>query len=299
MSHLGEIFALTTALCWTVTSLCFASASRKVGSTAVNIIRLVLGFIFISIYTLLVRGSLLPLDASTHTWFWLSLSGFIGFFLGDAFLFAAYTIVSARIAMLIMALAPPIAAIAGKIFLNESMNSMALLGMFVTLAGIMLVVLKREEKENETRKIRLNYPLRGLLLAFGGAAGQGLGIVMSKYGMREYDAFASTQIRIIAGAIGFIAFILVMGRSKEVFRSLTNRNAMSSTATGSFFGPFLGVSFSLLAVQYTSSGIASTIIATVPVLLIVPAVFIYKEKIHTREIIGAIITVIGVALFFV
>ena len=78
-----------------------------------------------------------------------------------------------------------------------------------------------------------------------------------------------------------------------------NIPAMKRIFVGSIFGPFLGVSFSLLAVQYTNAGIASTIMAIVPILIIPPSVIFLKQKVTIKEIIGAIISVGGVALFFI
>jgi drug/metabolite transporter (DMT)-like permease len=74
---------------------------------------------------------------------------------------------------------------------------------------------------------------------------------------------------------------------------------MKWLVVGSVFGPFLGVSFSLIAVQNTNAGIAQTIMSLVPVLIIPPAVLINKEKVTAREIVGAVIAVVGVALFFI
>ena len=68
---------------------------------------------------------------------------------------------------------------------------------------------------------------------------------------------------------------------------------------GSIFGPFLGVSFSLVAVSYTSTGIASTLMAIVPVLIIPAVVLLYKQKVSLKEIIGAVLSVVGVVIFFI
>jgi drug/metabolite transporter (DMT)-like permease len=73
---------------------------------------------------------------------------------------------------------------------------------------------------------------------------------------------------------------------------------MIPTSVGAFFGPFLGVSFSLIAIKFTEAGIASTIMALVPVLIILQAVILYKQKVTPAEIAGAVISVGGVALFF-
>ncbi len=73
---------------------------------------------------------------------------------------------------------------------------------------------------------------------------------------------------------------------------------MAAISLGSFFGPCLGVSFSLLAIQHAKTGIASTIMAIVPILIIPPAVFLYEEKVTLFEILGAMVSILGVALFF-
>ncbi len=221
-NHIGEYAALLTAIFWTVTALAFESASKKVGSLSVNLIRLCMAMVFLSIYSWVTRGLILPTDATNYQWVWLSLSGLIGFVLGDLFLFKSYEVISARISMLIMALAPPIAALISWIALGEHLNAKQGIGMLLTFAGIALVVLKREfnpdEEVSETnnKKLKLNYPISGLLLAFGGAVGQAGGLVLSKIGMQNYDVIAAVQIRVITGIIGFVAIFFFLNSWKSL-----------------------------------------------------------------------------------
>ena len=293
--HYGEFAALLVAFFWAITALAFESASRKVGSIPVNIIRLVIGLIFLSILNLVLRGLIFPTDASVHNWIWLSVSGFIGFVIGDFFLLKSFTIIGSWFAMLIMTLAPPMAAIFGWIILNEHLNGLAIAGIIITMTGIVIAMLRRDK---ESRKVKTSKPVIGLLYAFGGALGQALGIVFSKYGMEDYSPFASTQIRVIMGIAGLIVVITVLRKWKSVAAALTQRKAMAHITVGSFFGPFLGVSFSLLAIRHTSTGIASTIMALVPIFIIPPSIWFFRHKITTREIIGTIVSLAGVALFF-
>lgn len=302
-SHLGEYAALLTALFWTITAIAFESAGKKVGSLSTNLIRLFLAFIFIGIYGQITRGSFIPFDASLHNWIWLSLSGLVGFVIGDLLLFEAYVVIGSRISMLIMSLTPPITAFFGWLILGEVLSFQNMLGMFLTLFGIMVVVLDRKPKnknpeEKKNKRLKLSYPVAGILLAFGGAIGQGGGLVLSKLGMQDFDPFAATQIRVITGFVGFAILFVFMKRWKKVMEAIKNRDAMKRLSIGAFFGPFLGVSFSLLSVKHTTTGVASTIMSIVPVLIIPPAVIFFKEKITFKEIIGSIIAVGGVILFF-
>jgi len=294
-SHLGEIAALLTALFWTITAMAFESAGKKVGSLPVNWIRLVFGFIFISFFTLITRGQLFPMDAPAFTWKWLFISGLIGFAIGDLLLFRAFVVIGSRISMLIMSLVPPFTALIGWMVLGEVLSGSDILGMALTISGIALVVL---ESQPGKTKIRFSHPVIGILLALGGALGQSIGLILSKLGMRDYNAFAATQIRIIAGIFAFSILFFPLKTWPRVQSALRNVQGMKPLIIGAFFGPFLGVGFSLLAVQHTAAGVASTIMSIVPVLIIPPAIILYREKVSFREILGAFIAVSGVALLF-
>ena len=303
MSYFGEIAALLTAVFWTVTSMAFESAGKKVGSLAVNLIRLVIAFIIFSVYTQFARGMWFPFDAGTERWLWLILSGLVGFVIGDLFLFQAFVVVGARISMLIMAMTPPFTAFISWFILGEILSPVNWMGMTVTLLGISIVVLKRENKALNggtliRRRLTASYSLKGIFLALGGALGQATGLVLSKKGMGDYDAFAASQIRVLTGGVGFAILLLVLRRYRRVWDALKNREAMKRISLGSLFGPFLGVSFSLIAIQNTKAGIAATLMSIVPVLIIPPAILIFKEKVNWKEILGAVVTVLGVVIFF-
>lgn len=296
MPYQGELAALLTAVFWTTTALAYESASNKVGPLVVNMIRLVMAFILLFTFTIFYRGIPLSWDATPHAWLWLSVSGIIGFVFGDYCLFKSYTILNSRIAMLIMTLVPPITALIGYVFLNETMSLQHIAGMVLTLSGIAIAILNRANGE---RKVNLKYPIKGVLYAMGGAVGQAVGLIFSKYGMRTYDAFAASHIRITAGMLGFALIVVALRKTGQVVETLKNKQVISSIALGSVFGPFLGVSLSLIAIKHTSTGIASTLMSIVPVLIIVPYILIYKQKISMREILGAVVSVLGVVLFFV
>jgi drug/metabolite transporter (DMT)-like permease len=292
----GELAALATAVFWTFTALAFEAATRKVGTYAVNIIRLAIAFIFLSALNYYRLGEMFPTGFSQSSWLWLGLSGLIGFILGDLFLFASYPIITSKIAMLIMTTVPIYTSLISWIWLGESLSGRDILAIFLVVSGISLAIISRGEGK---KVFQVALPAKGLLFAFLGAFGQAVGLVISKVGMGEQDAFASTQIRIIAGFVGLIVVLSFMKRWKNVGVALKSGVAMRNISIGSFFGPFLGVSFSLLAVQLTKTGIASTLMSIVPVLIIVPSYFVFKQKIRMVEVIGAVVSIIGVSLFFI
>lgn len=302
-SHYGELIALLTAVAWTVTGLAFQQATRKTGSLSVNIIRLLIAFVIYAVVSLFIRGELFPTDASQFNWIWLSISGLIGFVFGDYFLFKSYEVMSVRISMLIFSLSPPFAALISWFALGETLSGRALLAMFITLSGIMLVVTEKKKIDDASQgkngKFGFSFPIKGLVFALLGTIGQATGLVMSKYGMQEYDVLAATQIRVIAGTVGFVILISFIKRWPKVKEASTNISAMKFITIGAIFGPFIGVYLSLLAVKHTTVGVASTIMAIIPVLIIPPSIIFLKEKVSVKEIIGAFVAVGGVVLFFV
>lgn len=294
---IGEVAAVATACCWTMSSLAFAAAGKRIGSLALNLIRLVIAFAFLTLFCWVDRGVPLPSDAPRGAWLWLSVSSAAGVVLGDLCLFRAFILIGPRVSMLVMALVPPIAAVLSWLLLGEALKPFAWGAMALTIAGIVWVVLERAPSgEASEPKAR---PARGLLLAAGGALGQASGLVLSKLGMKDYSPFAASQVRILVGIAGFGLIISAARWWPHVSAGLKNRSGMAFATLGAFAGPFLGISLSLVAIQNTDTGVAATIMAMVPVLIIPFVIVIHKERVSPRAIAGALVAVAGVALLWV
>ena len=309
MTHLGELISLAVAASWTVTALFADRASHRIGSMPANVLRLSLAAVLLAALMWVTLGRPYPVYADGAAWLWLSLSAVVGYVFGDWCLFNCYLSIGARFGQLLMTLAPPFAALAGWAILGETLSWKAGLAMAVTLSGIAISVLGRDGG----RRVRLVLPLKGILLGIGAGLGQGVGLVLSKVGMQHYadaipaDApavafdmlsFASTMIRALVGAAGFFALISIQKNIPKLKAAVQDRVGMLQVLVMTLFGPFLGVSLSLMAVQYTDAGIASTLMALTPVLILFPYAFIFKQKISLKEILGVAVSMAGVALFF-
>lgn len=256
-------------------------------------------------------GSPFPLYTNIQTWVWLLMSGLVGYVFGDYCLFNAYILIGSRFGQLFMTLAPPTAAFASWVLLGEHLHLQAWLGMAITLVGIGMSVLNKGSQESH-HKVELKLPVKGVLFGIGAGVGQGLGLVLSKVGMNYYEAgvpegmdavndllpFASTFIRAIAGSLGFLCVMALQKQFYTLPTALKDRKGMKTAVGATLTGPFFGVSLSLMAVQYTEAGIASTLMALVPVLIIWPAHWLFKQEVKPLEIVGAVISVIGASLFF-
>ena len=295
MAYIGELVSIGTAICWTMTVISFEYAGKRVGSLPVNIIRLLFGFTFLGILLLFIEGSFVPLDIPVDAWTFLMISGFIGLVIGDLFLFQAFVDVGGRISLLIMSSVPIISTVFGMIFLDEFLSGFDLLGMTITLSGIALAILLKRQKDEELHE----HVKRGILFAFIGAFAQAIGLIFSKWGMEGHGAFAATQIRLIAAIIGFTLFITFKRDWGNVKSAFNDKKSISFIIVGSLFGPFLGVSSSLYALQFIEVGIATTI-AQLNVVMIIPfSIILFKEKVSMFEIFASILAFIGVTILFI
>lgn len=293
-THIGEISALLTAFLWVLSGTVFEHAGKRVSSQAVNLMRLLMAVLIMAVYLTIRRGSPIPFDASPQNWLWLSISGITGFILGDFFLFESYVLIGTRITLLIMSLSPILTGILGYLVFGETLAPLSILGISLVIIGIMLVVLTKAQGE----KMKLNIRPRGLVFAILGAIGQSVGLILSKLGMGDFDPFASTQIRLIAGTFGWILLFLIFGWFPRLKRFTTDRKALGFTFFGAFIGPFLAVSFALTAMQHTKAAVASAIMSIMPVLILPVNLVLFKEKIRLRAILGAVITVTGVVILY-
>ncbi len=312
MQYIGELISLGVACSWTVTALFAEIGSKRIGSLQLNVVRMVFSLVMLGITLWFFTGSPFPMFASGKAWLWLSLSGFVGYLLGDYCLFNSYIVIGSRFGQLFMTLAPPTAAIAGWIILGEKMQLQGILGMLVTITGIGISVLNKGDS-NGNGKLSLKLPLKGVLFGIGAGIGQGIGLVLSKVGMNCYESaipaaetdvanmlpFASTYIRAVTGAIGFLGVMFIQKKLGTLIVAVKDRKGMHAAFWATFTGPFIGVSLSLMAVRYTEAGIASTLMALTPVFIIWPAHLVFGQKVTLKEVIGAVISVMGVSLFFI
>lgn len=297
MDFIGEFSALATSLLFTATSTQFTLAGRRVGALVVNRTRLLLAILFLATAHWILNIPL-PLRVGAERWFWLGLSGIIGLVIGDAFLFQAFVWIGPRLSMLLMSLAPILASLVAWIFLHEILSSMQVIGILFTITGIAWVILERNGTSTTTTQ-NPNY-MRGVVFGLGAATGQALGLIFAKQGSTGgFSPLSGTLLRMFVAATTLWIFTLLRRQGGETFRQLkAHRRAILFLLGGSFTGPFLGVTFSLLAVQSTEVGVASTLMALPPLFLLPVGHFIFKEHIGPRAIVGTIVAMLGVAILF-
>lgn len=294
MSHAGELAALGTAVCWSFGSLLFAETARRAGAFALNQFRLTVALILLSVLLGLthLHEALPPIPAGGATW--LAISGLIGLTIGDLAYFGALLRLGPRMAAVLSALAPPFTAVLAWPLLGESLGLKAVAGMGLVLLGVVAVVLDRSGDP-----IPAGHRLEGVLLGILAAVCQAGGLILSKQGMREgIDPLPAVVIRMAAATVGVWVIALAIGQLRAPLRVWSDRTARWTGLGATLLGPTLGVWLSLVAAQKTQAGIAATLMATVPIFVLPLVILVRHERVSARSVLGAVATVVGVALIF-
>lgn len=294
MIYLGEIAALITAFLWAGSSMAFAAAAHRTGTLQVNIDRLLFAFIFLSITIFLFDFKIF---LSLEQMGYLAVSGLIGLVFGDTYLLKAYRHIGPRLAMLLMSLAPGLTALLGYIFLDETLSFLGLTGMGITLSGIIMVVVERGEQPSAKYKISKIGIWYGILATIG----QAVGLIIARFAfdLGEINGFTATVYRIIPSLIVLFTISLFLKQYNNPVKLYKEKTAaFGFTVLGTVMGPFLGITFSLIAIANAKVGIAATIMSVVPIIMLPLVKIFYKENLSIKAITGAILAVAGVAILF-
>ena len=309
MRFFGEIISLAVAFLWMGSALVSEVLSKRWGVFVSNVWRMFLTTLFIALLCWYCLGAPYPVYADGKAWFWLALSGLVGYVMGDYCLFKSYIMIGSLYGQLMMTLSPAAAAFAAWVMLGQHLTWCNLLAMVITLSGIALSILGRSEEH----KVSLRLPWQGVLFAIGAGLGQGFGLVLSKVGMDYYThgvpadvlpsieyvlPFSANMIRCISGFFFYFLLMWMHQGMGEFRRCSKDRKGYLFVFIAVCFGPFVGVGLSLMALQYTAAGVASTLMALSPILIIFPSHWLFKTPVTWKHIVGAIISCIGVSLFF-
>lgn len=293
---MGELVALSAAFCWTLTSVFFFFGGKAIGSMNLSRIRLVLAVLFLMISHLFIEGSPFPYPVTTDRFLWLSASGIIGLAFGDSCLFKALLIIGPRLSTLMMASVPIFSSIIAWSFLNETLTGLEIFAIALTIGGIAWVILERSTSSGSLSKKQ--YVL-GLLLGLGGAAGQAVGLIAAKKGLTDgFSPLSGTLIRLTVAMVFLWGMALLNGTFISTIKAIKSKKTALIIAGGSITGGFLGVWLSLIAIDLTRIGIAATLMAMTPIMIIPIAKWGLKETISIRTVIGTCIAITGVALIF-
>jgi drug/metabolite transporter (DMT)-like permease len=294
----GELAALSAAFVYALGAGVVTIAAKHFGAAAINRARLLIAIFFLFGIHLLLYGEVIPTNADPERWAWLAVSGIIGLSLGDAALFQALVQIGASLTVLVFSTSPIFGALLAWIFLGEELTFIQILGMLVSLVGVAWVVTAPQQSSSEPNNRRLYFT--GIGFALLGAVGQAVGAVTSKFGLAgDYPALSAQVIRMLAAVAAIWLFAILRGNAAATFAGWRERKRESVyVVIGALLGPVIGVWLSLIAFQYSQIGIASTLIAMIPIFILPINYLLFRERVTARALIGTFVAIAGIAILF-
>jgi uncharacterized membrane protein len=296
MTHAGELAALGTAACWATGSNLFAAAGRRLGPSVLNRLRITAALLMLGLTLAVLRGNVWPVWATRAQLGWLAASGVVGYVFGDINYFRSLVALGPSRTQMVASLAPVFTALLAWPVLGETPGRLALLGMALTLAGILIVLA-------EHRRLRpdegIGLTRAGVIAGMLGAVGQAGGFVLSKFALRTgIDPVSATVVRAAAAVLAVWILAVPPGEVRSSLAALGDRRSSLLMAGGAFLGPYLGVMLALAALQRVEAGVVASIIAFSPVIAILISSRFHGEPITARILLGALVSVAGVVVLF-
>ena len=320
---MGEFAAIGAALAFGFASTLFSLSGRTYGPLLVMQGSVPIGLLCIAILNLLTSGYLLPHDTPLATWVWLSLSGANGFWLASICLLNAFKRIGPRLALLIGAVNPILSAVLAWVFLDQSLQAIAIVGITLTIVGIGIVVTEGNIIRDgiDPKEFRL-----GIIFALIAAGLQAGSFVFSTLGLAaivdplpanlatlsptfshihaliplSLNPLSASLIRLASATIVLWLLALFQGQLRENLTTLIRfpvalRYLMGAAVMGTVVGALLV----LIALQNAPVGIATTLINLTPIFLIPIGYVIFKERISSRAVVGTLVAMAGIAIIFV
>jgi drug/metabolite transporter (DMT)-like permease len=303
VNSIGYIAACITLLSWTIGTFAFTRASKENNPASVNRVRLLYAVVFLS-FLVVISLQINPIELFTQLsleqYFWFGLSGFIGLTLGDYLAFTAYKILGGRRTSLFSCFSPGAALLAAYFLIGENVNFIGIIGMAVSISGILLLILSRKEQTHVANEGSSSF-WKGIIYAALGAICQGVGLVLAKKGffhsVENFNPIYATWIRMLVATI----FVYLIGAFKinlwVEFKTITfDATKIKPVLIGTLFGPIIGVSFSMLAAANLEASVVQTLFSLLPVFVLFGAVIILKEKVPMKSYLAVLVSIIGVII---
>lgn len=297
MSNLlfGQILAIIVAITSAEKSLIFSYLGKNVSTRATVHIRLWIAFPLILILTFLTEGSDF-LFAPIHTWIILLLSGVIGYFICDSFAFWAYTNIGARKSMVIMTLNPIFHSILSYYFFKESLTVIQMVASLITISGIIILVLSKDKNIKETN----NNLTKGIIFAFLGAISQSVSNILAKSALSTLGPLGTNSIRIIGGFVAAALFSHFFRKEfLKDFKAFNSAKNLSLLFLATISGPIIGITVLLYAFNFAPVGLVTAIAQISPIFILMYELIVQKKKIKSLEVIGTLVSVLGVFILFI
>ena len=294
---IGELYALGVAVSDATACACFNIAEKKISTFAVNFLKTIAALISAVIIRLVLTGKMGLHGIDPEAWICFSISGIMGFVIGDYFHFYSFLFLPYRVSMMVFNCGSIVTALAAWGLYGQVLQLADWLGIGLISIGLCTVLLTRKNQSEEKAETKKMW--KGIFFAAMGMLGQASGALFSNRGMRIIEgtgvsALDASLIRIVAGIIVLMVLLLIQKKKVEVYGALKYSRELILTGIGGISGCAVGTTLTLQSIRYIPVGISTAIASISPVLILLATILFSREKIKLTEIIGTFICVAGI-----
>lgn len=292
---IGEIAGLSAAMLWAFSSLLYAET--RLTAWGMNFSKILIAVVILFVQLLLVAAwnKTAAFTGGAAAWTWLGISGVIGLTIGDTLYFRSLQILGARRCLIVTTTAPVFAALLGWLWLGELLVWLSVLGIAITLVGVLWVIMDGDGRDEEPG----HYPgsqRAGILFGIGASVCQAVGGVTSKLAMESIEPLEAVFIRMLIAGVAAFVVIVAKKQFRSTIKELLRWELMKGFLPAVLCGTWLGVWFSLIAFDEAPAGIAQTLLATCPLFAIPMVRMKYGTRITRTAIAGSIVAVVGICM---
>jgi len=288
---IGEVAALSCALCWAIASRMFRVLGTSFSPLALNFWK---SFVSIILLLLITQFTLEPVELPSSAIYWLLFSGVIGIGLGDTFFFQALNKIGESQSLLLAeTLAPICTALLAMAFIGEWLTWQQWLGAALVIFSVDVII------KLQRRMSRNIFDVTGYTYAALAALCQAVGAVISRDILIStgVDAFNASQVRLIGG-MGIIILLMLVSKSSWIPKTVDAKKTWLIFFIATIIGTFAALYLQMLAFSHTKAAVVQTLFATSIILSLIITKLL-GGYVNNKTFFWAGVALIGVAVLVV
>ena len=290
---LGASCALLSGLAWALGAVLFKNLGENVAPVLLTFCKGLVSIPLLFVAVLFVS----PGEISWSSTMLLCLSGFLGTTLGDTFFFAALRRLTPVILLVFLVLGQVFTALLSVKILREDIPLPVWIGLCAVISGVVIVLYT--PSNSPTSKTSRRARIEGIIYAALTTLTISLSFIIMKPALAEVNALHATFIRMTAAIVLLVPYVLIVPSLRagmvDAAKDTTFLNRLVRATVVVTFGGFY---LSVAAFKYTSVPVASALSATEPVFALPLSWFLLRLPVNKREIVGAILCVLGIITVF-
>ena len=294
---LGAFASLSCALTWAIASLVFASALSQTKATAagLGVVKAVIATPLLLLVGVVSGAGLPDVGEKLPT---LALTSVLGLLVADTAWLQSLSRLGVARGVLLIPLVPVTTAVLARVFLDEHLAPLALVGGALTLGGVVLATRTKDDDGTPTA-----FTATGVALGAAYVLSQAGSNVLLKSVLIGTEALHVASLRLLLGIPMLV--LLVVGHSLWQGRGvggglagivpLLSGDRLPRVAVAAIVGTMGGIWLGSIGTQRLPVAVATTLAATTPVWALV-LLRLRGESVPVRAVVGAVVAIVGVGL---